>query len=561
MALVPHTISSVGERATHGVPSSPSTAVAPPRLRPGAAGATRPLFRASATRALARWQGFAALRASPLPLAASLSMGALLVRLPYLDTIPILTDEGNEILVAHGILRAGHLPATNVDAYIGPLNAYLTAAAFALAGPSLAAARAVPMLLGTATVGLTYLVARAWFGGAAGLVAAGLLAVNGIHVLVNSHIAWSVSTTPFYAALALLAYTRWWQGSGGRWLLLTGLALGLAAHTHPTAWALAPGLALHTGFTRAAPLASPRWAGAGAALAALLPSLPLIGAALARPQHTIAQFGGLGYAWDPATTPERFLAHFFAAAIDLLRLASGTVLWRPDLAQLTSRSVWLAAGALIVGAVVAWRRRQPLPLVVLVAALLSLAAVNKGYGMLYMSRYLAWLAVPAFALIATALAAGLGRLGAGRPRRDLALGTVALLATLALLVQPVRQLHAYYARELASGNTNASLLRFAATARALQGPGEIILVDSRLTRFRADYQTLLDALEVLLALEGAHFRVRAAPDLLGTHWLTESQAPRPPLALPPTPLLVSDEVMGHPRARLLVYRLGVARWP
>src|SRR5581483_2814198 len=59
-----------------------------------------------------------------------------------------------------------------------------------------------------------------------------------------------------------------------------------------------------------------------------------------------------------------------------------------------------------------------LPVVVLLSALATLATVDKGYGMLFMSRYLAWLAVPAFALAGTALAAGIRRLEHARQPRE-----------------------------------------------------------------------------------------------------------------------------------------------
>jgi hypothetical protein len=76
----------------------------------------------------------------------------------------------------------------------------------------------------------------------AGLLAAGLLATNGPHVVVNSHIAWSNCLTPLLTTLAFWALLR--AGEARPFLPLAGLLLGLALQTHPLVVAMLPGLAL-----------------------------------------------------------------------------------------------------------------------------------------------------------------------------------------------------------------------------------------------------------------------------------------------------------------------------
>src|SRR5918911_928925 len=69
-------------------------------------------------------------------------------------------------------------------------------------GPHPWTPRLLSMLLAVATVGLTYWLGRSLGGPIAGLVAGGLLLFSAVHILINSHIAWSNATTPFFTTLA-----------------------------------------------------------------------------------------------------------------------------------------------------------------------------------------------------------------------------------------------------------------------------------------------------------------------------------------------------------------------
>src|SRR5215207_4897724 len=129
-------------------------------------------------------------------LVAGLVAVAAAVRWLDLWTIPIFTDEGDEIGLALRIVRDGARPLTNDDPYLGPLFNYLLAGLFWLAGPNPWLPRALMLVLGAVTVVPTYLLARELAAGTgagrgrtilAGALAAGLLAVNAGHVVVNSH--------------------------------------------------------------------------------------------------------------------------------------------------------------------------------------------------------------------------------------------------------------------------------------------------------------------------------------------------------------------------------------
>ncbi|MCW5853911.1 MAG: hypothetical protein KIT87_27845, partial [Anaerolineae bacterium] len=77
-------------------------------------------------------------RTSAWPLALALSLGlfglALAVRLPYLQLVPAIVDEGTEVLWGLDIALGRHLPLTSFSVYIGPVSAYLLAGLFHLFG-------------------------------------------------------------------------------------------------------------------------------------------------------------------------------------------------------------------------------------------------------------------------------------------------------------------------------------------------------------------------------------------------------------------------------------------
>lgn len=176
---------------------------------------------------------------------------ALAVRLPYFTTIPAITDETDELLWALRIQAEGFRPLSASDAYIGPVAGYLTALAYTVAGPSLASARWVALLLGAAVAPATWLLGRAAAGpGRTGPVA-GLIMALAFGPILISHIAWSHGAAPAWLALALaLGIDAARRGPSARrmWGLgLAGLAFGLGLSAHPTVLAFAPGLMLAAG--------------------------------------------------------------------------------------------------------------------------------------------------------------------------------------------------------------------------------------------------------------------------------------------------------------------------
>lgn len=92
------------------------------------------------------------------------------------------------------------------------------------------AGRIMAVLLGIATVYLAYALGRRMYGQAAGLLAAGFMAVVPLHVMHSKFLAVDVPAT-FFVTLSLLFATRIPDGRRARDYILSGLFAGLAAAT------------------------------------------------------------------------------------------------------------------------------------------------------------------------------------------------------------------------------------------------------------------------------------------------------------------------------------------
>ncbi|MFN8538186.1 MAG: glycosyltransferase family 39 protein [Thermomicrobiales bacterium] len=225
-----------------------------------ATAASRPKRARGRSRGATRRRGwlsaFANVRAAEaeLLLVIALFGAAMLARWPYLLRLPHFTDEIGEIRWALGIFNGDHFPLTAQVKYFGPLNHYILAICFWIFGPSITLPRLVIATFGSLTVVLTYLVGRELGGWKVGALGAALLATLPQHIVVNSHVAWQNSTTPFYSTLAAYAVLRAVRAlrdeSAGRvvprwarWLLLGGFVFGLVLQTHIGTVVLGPAFA------------------------------------------------------------------------------------------------------------------------------------------------------------------------------------------------------------------------------------------------------------------------------------------------------------------------------
>lgn len=429
-------------------------------------------------------------------LALLMTLVGALVRWRALQLVPTLTDETDEIQYALRIAQGGFWPLVSVDPYNGPLHHYLLALGAALGGGP-AWPRLLALTLGALTVGVTYLLgvslslagrprfrARARL---AGLIAAGLLAVSFTPVVVNSHLAWSNASTPFWTSLALLALSETVRRDRPAWLWLVGLLAGLAAQTHPTALVPLLGGAAWLVWAR------PRWLRTGwpylGLAVALLAVSNLIIYNLMTGGGSAAGAARRDYAFTGGVTLADYLANaqgFVSLAYQMLGstfLSTLSPQAQPAALQQPAPILY-ALTALAALLYTTMRRQSALPLWVWLAGLLVLPLINHAYDSHISARYMSPLLPPTFAALGALLAVGWGWLGPLRPRLALGLGAAAL--TVALLVLPALRLNDYYYWELRDGRNNARLWQISAALREPGRQGRTIWLDRGLRDLKLD---------------------------------------------------------------------------
>jgi 4-amino-4-deoxy-L-arabinose transferase-like glycosyltransferase len=114
----------------------------------------------------------------------------------------------------------------------GPLFPYLLGALYALAGPSLLAARVAMAVAGTATCALTWWIGRRRFTPAVGLGAAALVAASRMLVFYDSVLVADALTVALALATAACAVAAEDRPSPARWLAV-GVAAGVGALARP----------------------------------------------------------------------------------------------------------------------------------------------------------------------------------------------------------------------------------------------------------------------------------------------------------------------------------------
>jgi 4-amino-4-deoxy-L-arabinose transferase-like glycosyltransferase len=504
--------------------------------------------------------------------------------------VPRFTDETEDMQFALKILHEGMRPLVSNDTYNGPLFHYLMAGGFG-AGGGIEWPRQLALVAGVLTVALTYLLAfsvcdmalpaRAHtarrptvrLGAAIGAL---LLATSFIPVVVNSHIAWSNSTTPLWTTLALWLLVESVRRGNARLLVPAGFVGGLAQQTHPSVLAILAGGALWLAVTRPMWLRT-RWPWLGV-LAGLVAVGNIVwfnattpGGSLAMVEERDYAYAGIASVGEFATNAAGFvrlayqtIASAFVATIDETAdpLALRAILLKP-------LSVIAGAAALAGVVYTAVRRAGPTHWLWL-ASLVLLPLFNQAYHHFILARYLSPLLPPTFASVGALLAAGmaLGFDRAGREhgaaRRTLgwavSLASGALAA--ALVLGPVRSLGAFYVGQTAEGKTNARLLQAVASMEALGREGEPVLLDRALrhTRLTAG-GNLLNVPDGLLDVAGIpndRVKERDQPDLPTGAVILMSDAQRDavsselelvPVPWPGTPAPASPAGYG-------VYRVG-----
>jgi hypothetical protein len=145
-------------------------------------------------------------------------------------------DQGHDMLVLRALVRDGAIPLlgppTSIgDFHHGVLYYYLLAPAALLSGADPLAVVGFIALVGVAAVGVVWWLARAIGGPAAGLVAAGLMALSASAIEESTFI-WNPNLIALSSAVGLAAAWRAWTGGGARWWVVAAAAQAVTMHCH-----------------------------------------------------------------------------------------------------------------------------------------------------------------------------------------------------------------------------------------------------------------------------------------------------------------------------------------
>lgn len=448
-----------------------------------------------------------------LLLAGGLLALATVVRLPYLQQIPALSDEAFEVLAALRITQGEWLIFGPVNPTAGPLVTYLLALGFWLFGPGVNLPRAVILVVAVLTVGATYLLGRSMGGRKAGFIAGLLLALSPVHTIVNSHVAWSNSATPLFLTLALAALHAAVRREKGWLLVLGGLLYGLAVQTHVSMIVVAPGLLLWF-LARRDVLTWLRkpWPYL-AALAALLGYANMIAYNLISAGGSMANFEAHTYAWVSDPTWASYWENLRTMVETVSRALGGQV---PRIQDPFGGLVILAFLVwLTVSLVYALWRRETMPALVILSSALVMPYFNKRYEDLLAQRYIAFLLPLCFATMGMAAARALERLWQGRRLAGRGLAVAVAVLILVLAAYPLRNVQAHYARETQAGRDNSLTLTTTERLKDALPPDTLLYLSSNLKGVRGDggYR-YLRALYYYLTLAGVEHWVLDFPDLV-----------------------------------------------
>lgn len=419
----------------------------------------------------------------------ALVVAALALRAPGFMVVPRLTDEILEVGVGLRIARGELLPLTNFDSYDGALFNYLVAGAFLLLGERLDAGRILVLVTGSLTVIPTYLLGRSLGGTgrrgqAVGLMAAALLAASATHTAVSSRLAYSHSLTPLFTTLGLWLFHRALVGGSGPSLVASGFAFGLALQTHPSALALWPGLGAALLLRGRGRIAERRglWivlAGAAAMVAVwnlLLFNVTNDFASFKQAAERSADYVDTGVSAGRGW-PERMVVLLRSAALALGSQASEVVEpWTVPVPL-----VLAMVGLVLLGLVSLARRREWLPVLVIVSGLVAISYLNGRFEpVVARARHYA----PLLPLALVVAAEGLAVLHAFIARRGVRQRVAHVAVScglLTLVASSVSALWAYEARGQAQPILNNSALLAVVDAVAASGRrSERVYIDTRL---------------------------------------------------------------------------------
>lgn len=417
-----------------------------------------------------------------LALAGSLFSLALLVRLPWLWEFPRYIDELKEVDLAYQIFLGQTFPLHNMAHDIGAMHNYILAAIFKLFGVSIYWPRLYVAVTSALTVVLIYYLGRKLGGKWVGIIAALLLAGNGMHILVT-HMAWSNCTTPFFFCLAWLALINAENKGSGLWLIISAFLWALTLQTHSSVIIYILAVIFYImqpRFRQQAKIKSSFYGWAGLSF--------IIGYANMIYYNLISRGGSFywlkykSYALEQQPSLASYMTNLQEMMIELMRTLSSSYQQQDSWGQYLA-DPWfsLALCLFIVGIYYAYKEKHLLPLYFLAAAFLVMPWINQRYVFFLATRYIMPLVLCALLIVAF----GLLRitedlyvlLGSKRLLRVPALGILTILVALQLV-----PFYAYCKKNSDTNQSNRLAMQiFQKTLNISRQESSLVIVDENLS--------------------------------------------------------------------------------
>ena len=391
-----------------------------------------------------------------------ITLAAALIRLPYWDVIPAAFDKVEQTSFAYQIANGQIRPLTGNDAYAGPFYFYIVAGLIKAGATDPMVGRLVILVAGILTVPLTW----AWVqtlgrNRLPALIAALLVALNPDLILVNSHIGGTTLLLPFLTTLFLLCLTLAVTRDSAGWLLLSGIAGGLAVQSNLIGGlAIAGGLLWFLWQTRHVPRLGKRWP--------LWPILlGMVVLAVFSPviiYNLTADFGSVGaletkpYIWEHHPTIATTLNNIQRFSTQLVRQTSGVLTGDEGFGALLGVPL-LYLALMVAGLVHTTRRVSALPLFILMPFALVMPVISSHYGFSGIGRFTTLL-IPVWAATIAFLLAAMGQHVSRMPTSTRRYGYSGVLALLGLIlvIYPIAALSRYYAQVNASQKSGRAIL-------------------------------------------------------------------------------------------------------
>ncbi|MCL5986278.1 MAG: glycosyltransferase family 39 protein [Actinobacteria bacterium] len=439
----------------------------------------------------------------------SLTLFAAAIRIPKLMEVPLFADEIADVRAVYRMMLEKTIYLRSpVSPYTGPALHYLLKGFMKIFGVNIYMPRIFILTLGVLTVPLLYCWTRSMGNRVSGLIAGLLLSLNLPHILINSHIAWSNSMTPFFLILAITIMYFSVKNNKGPFLILGGFLLGISLQTHPSVLVIFPGILIWYLTQR----------GIGSRLKKPWPYLTafavLFGYGNMIAYNLMTNLGSWryvhkqSYAFISKHTPSIYFTSLFAELVELSKAMSDIMTRKvfptglPLFLTILYIS-WLIAGILFIIV----KKRQIMPLALLLSSLLVMPYFNKAYPGGITIHYISFLIPISFAIMGLFVAEFINIQKWIIDKRSASI-VLAALITVVFIAYPAFQITTYYRNEIRDGNTNAPIIAVVRELRRARDGKEEVFVEKDIKKFSmiAGNQ-LLWTFESLLLLDGTRYRL------------------------------------------------------